>query len=195
MFLPDYLSQGFANATIEQDGTAAPLVGERQVIFQNTPSADATGFAFTPVVFGWLLFFVALVTTALDFRRNKRSRTFDVFFFLVTGLLGILLFLLWTATDHQAAANNFNLLWALPTHVIAAAYLGRSRLPAWLAKYMLVSVVLVGILLLLWFVWPQQLHTAVFPIALALGLRAAYTVWASRTTVSSPTNQKIKEKI
>ncbi|WP_461490375.1 Lnb N-terminal periplasmic domain-containing protein [Pontibacter sp. HJ8] len=195
MFLPDYLSQGFATATIEQDGTAAPLVGERQVIFQNTPSTASGAFALSPVVFGWLLFFVALLITVLDFKRNKRSRTFDVFFFLITGLLGILLFLLWTATDHQAAANNFNLLWALPTHVLAAVYLGRSRLPGWLPTYMLVTAVLAGILLLLWFVWPQQLHTAVFPIALALGLRAAYTVWASKTTVPSTTNQKIKEKI
>jgi hypothetical protein len=196
MFLPDYLSEGFGSATIEQDGRQVPLVSAPQVIFQNTPMpASATSF-FGPVLVWWLFFGIVLVITFLDFKRKTRSRTFDVFFFLVTGLLGVLLFLLWFATDHQAAANNFNLLWALPTHVIAAAFVGMRVLPNWMVKYMLATAVLAGITLVLWFVWPQQLHTAVFPIVLALAVRAAYTVWASKEApVISSANPKIKERI
>ena len=196
MFLPDYLSEGFASATIQQNGQQVPLVGEPTVIFQNNPTPASTGGLFTPVLVWWLFFGIVVAITAFDYKRRKRSRTFDVFFFLITGLLGVLLFLLWFATDHQAAANNFNLLWALPTHVVAAAFLARPVLPGWLQKYILVTAALAFITLLLWLVWPQQLHTAVFPIASALLLRAAYTVWAARQpTVISNTNTKIKERI
>ncbi|WP_299706406.1 DUF4105 domain-containing protein [uncultured Pontibacter sp.] len=196
MFLPDYLSEGFASATITQGGQRVPLVGAPQVIFQNTPPAPSAGSLFNPVLVWWLFFGVVLIITFFDFKRKTRSRTFDVFLFLVTGLLGVLLFLLWFATDHQAAANNYNLLWALPTHVVAAAFLARRVAPNWLPKYMLVTAVLAGLTLLLWLVWPQQLHTAVFPIVLALGLRAAYMVWASKeVNPASSTNPKIKERI
>jgi hypothetical protein len=196
MFLPDYLSEGFASATLLQDGQQVPLVGEPRVIFQNTPMPASATSLFNPVLVWWLFFGIVLVITVLDYKRKTRSRTFDVFFFLITGLLGVLLFLLWFATDHQAAANNFNLLWALPTHVVAAAFLARPVLPNWLRMYMLVTAALAGITLLLWLVWPQQLHTAVFPIALALALRAAYTVWAAKQqAVISNTNPKVKERI
>ncbi|MCP2043013.1 DUF4105 domain-containing protein [Pontibacter sp. HSC-36F09] len=196
MFLPNYLSEGFGNATIQQDGRQVPLVGKPTVIFQNSPPPASTGGPFSPVVVWWLFFGAVALITYLDYKHRKRSRMFDVFFFLITGLLGVLLFLLWFATDHQAAANNFNLLWALPTHVVAAAFLARPVLPGWLQKYMLVTAALAFITLLLWWAWPQQLHTAVFPIALALLVRAAYTVWAARQPmVISNTNTKIKERI
>ncbi|MBD1397398.1 DUF4105 domain-containing protein [Pontibacter sp. JH31] len=195
MFLPDYLSEGFASATIAQSGARVPLVGEPQVIFQNTPPPASATSLFGPVLVWWLFFGIVLVITFFDFKRKTRSRTFDIFFFLVVGLLGVLLFLLWFATDHQAAANNYNLLWALPTHVIAAAFVGMRVLPNWVEKYLLATTLLAGLTLLLWFVWPQQLHAAVFPVVLALGLRAAYMVWAAKTHSSPISQTKVKEKI
>ncbi len=43
---------------------------------------------------------------------------FGVFF--LTGFLGLFLSILWLATDHSAAANNMNLLWAFPPNLIVA---------------------------------------------------------------------------
>lgn len=179
MFLPDYLSEGFANATILQNGRAVPLAGEKRPVFLQTPPEKEPVSYFTPKIFWWAFFIIVLAITLLDFTKRKRSRLFDIIFFLVTGLLGLLLFLLWTATDHVATANNFNLLWALPTHIVAAAYLGRHKLPEWMRKYMWISCLLAIVALLLWWLWPQQLHTAVFPIVLALALRAGYNAWFS----------------
>lgn len=177
MFLPDYLSKGFANASIGQGGQAVPLVGEVKVIFERDMAAvEPTGF-FTPVVFGWLLFAVALALTVFNVLKHRRFRLFDVILFFAVGFLGIVLFLLWFATDHQAAANNFNLLWAIPTHLLIAFFLARKVLPKWTIPYMLFTLVLCIAFLLMWPMWPQQFHTAFFPIILTLALRAAYIIW------------------
>ncbi len=180
MFLPDYLSEGLANATLQRDGQAVPLTGEKRVVFLQTPPDQEPASLSSPTVMWWVFFAIVLAVTVLDYTKRRRSRTFDVVLFLAAGLLGLLLFLLWTATDHQAAANNYNMLWALPTHIIAAAYLGRRNLPDWMQKYLWGTFALAVITLALWWLWPQQLHTAVFPIVLALALRAGYSAWLSK---------------
>ncbi|WP_242926242.1 Lnb N-terminal periplasmic domain-containing protein [Pontibacter vulgaris] len=180
MFLPDYLSKGFANATLTQNSKATPLTKGQKVIFERDPNQTPPAGFFTPAVALWLFFAIALALTILDYTRKQRSRGFDLGLFLVTGLLGVLLFLLWVGTDHQATANNFNLLWALPTHVIVAFYLRKQTLPAWVTKYLLVSATVCAILLAAWPWWPQQFHVAFIPLVLTLGMRAAYTVWLSK---------------
>ena len=181
MFLPDFLAKGFANATITGDGRTVPLVGEMKVLFEREPIPFDRGF-FTPTLVLWVFFAVVLALTVMDLVKRRRSRVFDMVFFFIAGLMGIILLLLWFATDHQATAYNFNLLWAVPTHIVVAVFLRRYALRNWVSKYMLATAILAGVLLLFWPWWPQMLHTAFVPVTMALGLRAAYTVWFSRKT-------------
>ncbi|GAB3824960.1 Lnb N-terminal periplasmic domain-containing protein [Pontibacter rugosus] len=183
MFLPDYLAKGFANATIAQDGMAAPLTLERHTIFEREPVPFASGLL-TPMVLFWAFFFVVAALTVLDAVKNRRSRVFDMVFFFILGLLGIVVLLLWTATDHQATAYNFNLLWAIPTHVVVAFYLGSHVLREWVRKYVLFTAALAVIVLLGWPFWPQTYHAAFLPIVLSIALRAAYAVWFSKKTAT-----------
>ncbi|GHA64960.1 Lnb N-terminal periplasmic domain-containing protein [Pontibacter akesuensis] len=179
MFLPEYLARGFANATVAQKGMAAPLTLERHTIYEREPIPHTAG-PITPVVVCWAFLVLVAVVTVLDFTKGRRSRLFDIVFFLLMGLLGILLLLLWIATDHQATAWNFNLLWAIPVHAVVAFFLGRQVLPEWVRKYMLFTALLTAVVLLGWPFWPQQFHAAFLPLVLAIGLRAAYTVWFSK---------------
>ena len=96
----------------------------------------------------------------------------DVVIFSVVGWAGVLLILLWTVTDHQAAAKNFNLLWAFPLHSIAAIVLLRQQSPSWLITYFKGTWMLLAATLVLWFFLPQQLHIFLIPVALALMIRA-----------------------
>ena len=95
---------------------------------------------------------------------------FDGLLFAVLGLLGVCLLLLWTVTSHHAAAKNFNLLWALPTHFIAV--LAFSRQPGWLKNYFLIVASLCVLLLIAWPVLPQKLHYSLIPFVIAIGVRA-----------------------
>lgn len=176
MFLPDYVESGFDHATIKKDNRSVPLVAEKKIIYESHIEQRGTGLTHPLYVFSFFALIV-LGLSSWDLKRKKRSNWFDIFLFGVTGLLGVLLLLLWFFTDHKAAANNFNLLWALPIHLVAVLAFWKN--PAWLTSYFLGTAILQGLLLLTWWILPQQLNTALIPIAIAL-LARSYTQYHLR---------------
>lgn len=179
MFLPDYVESGFAHATILHGNSREPLVKENHVIYESLPEENASGL-FHPLLVFFLFLLAAIYVSQRDLRKGKLSMLFDGIMFGVLGFLGICLLLLWTATSHQAAAKNFNLLWALPTHLVAV--IAFIRQPKWLEKYFLTVLILSGLLLMAWPVIPQKLNYALVPLVLAIGLRS-YTQYQVRKSV------------
>lgn len=169
MFLPDYIESSFDHATIQQDEVSVPLVSKKLSVFEPKKELYSRGI-FPPLTVFTGLFLIALALSYRDFRRKKLSTLFDVVFFSILGMLGLLFLLLWIATDHKAAAKNFNLLWALPTHLIAV--IAFIRQPRWLEKYFLVTAILAVVLLASWPLLPQMLHYALVPIVMTAGLRS-----------------------
>ena len=169
MFLPDYVESGFAHATILVEGQREPLVKETNIIYESYPEDNAAGF-FTPLLVFSLFLALAVLVTYRDLRRKKISMYFDGVLFTVLGVLGVLLLLLWTATNHHAAEKNFNLLWALPTHLVAVLFFLRQ--PKWLENYFLIVAVLTVALLVTWPILPQKLHYSLVPLVIAIALRS-----------------------
>jgi len=177
MFLPDYIESGFDHATIQQNGVAVPLVKTKVNVYDARPEELPGGLPHPLYFFGGFAL-VCLGITAWDFKRKKATTILDALLFAVTGLLGVLLFCLWFFTDHQAAARNLNLLWALPTNLVAAIALFWR--PDWLRKYFLGVAGLSAVLLLTWGVLPQQLHTSLIPVVIVILMRAftQYRLWS-----------------
>ena len=165
MFLPDYIESSFDKATIN----GSPIVKTKSIVYESMPEAYHRSL-FHPMNVFSLLAIIALAISVWDFKRKKLSTWFDAILFGVTGAVGLLLFILWVATDHKAAANNFNLLWALPTHLVAVIAFYKS--PKWLNKYFLVTAVIAAATLVLWPILPQQLNYFLVPVVVALFVRA-----------------------
>lgn len=170
MFLPDFLMSSFDHATIRRNGVEVPLVKQTISVFRSVPrEVQKAAIQPLPVMLGFLL--LTVILSVYDWRRKKLSLWFDTLLFGLIGIVGILLLTLWTATDHAAAAKNFNLLWALPTHVVMFTVFAVKARP-FLRKYFLMVTVLTVILLLTWTILPQQMHPLLLPIVGSLGLRA-----------------------
>ena len=169
MFLPDYIERSFDHATNKASGS--PLVKEKIITFEPEKGKVAFHWFHPWVIFGMAFIIVAFITWR-DWQRKKLSKWLDVVLFFVTGAIGILLLLLWTTTDHAAAAKNFNLLWALPTHVIAALALLRKQKPEWLSKYFMFTAILSALLLGSWYLLPQALNVFLIPLVGMILLRA-----------------------
>lgn len=165
MFLPDYIESGFDHASLN----GQPLVKEKIIVYEANKETLPFQF-FTPLAVFTVFAICYLIITAFDIRKKRLSRWADFILFSVTGLIGWLLLLLWVATDHQAAAYNFNLLWALPTHAIAAMSLFKNK--KWLKKYFLVTTLVCITLLLSWMWLPQQLHVGLIPLVVILLMRS-----------------------
>ena len=166
MFLPDYLEKGFDHASIFNGTVEKPLVKEKSMIYQSDPETHPFQITHPLVVFGMLLLIIIGICV-YDIRRFEISRWMDLILFNVTGLLGLLLVLLWFATDHRAAAWNFNLLWAMPLNLVLP-FLKTVRLRA---RYFIFMTILTLLLLISWPYLPQELNLMLFPVVLGLLFR------------------------
>ena len=163
-FLPDNLMKSL-------DSAAHPLVLTHQNLYPVNDAAD-TGFLFTPfVVFSILLLAIA----ALSFVKNRYVQIFlqgfDGLLFFCTGVLGIILIFMWVATDHSMTKNNFNLIWAWPTHFILSFFAGSKK--NWVKKYFAFTASALALVLLAWFFLPQHMNTGLLPFVLLLIYRSA----------------------
>jgi hypothetical protein len=179
MFLPDYVESSFDHATIKNDTATVPLVTGKRLVYQSRDEI-VTGPPHPLYVFSAF----AIVTIALsiwDVKRKKTSTWFDVVLFGIIGLAGLLLFCLWFFTDHKAAARNMNLLWALPTHLIAVFAFIKN--PKWLTNYFLVVSIVTALVLGFWFLLPQKMNTALIPLVVVL-LARSFTQFKVRRSLS-----------
>lgn len=170
MFLPHYVESSFDHAFIVRAGVEQPLVLLNRTVYIPREEPQRSSWFHPWVVFG-ALFFITAFISVLDWRKRKLSLPLDLILFTVTSLIGILLFILWTATDHHAAAKNFNLLWAFPPNLIVWFMLSRKR-GAFARKYFAGSALLLSLTLIGWPLLPQQLNVFLIPVVAALCLRA-----------------------
>ena len=158
MFLPDYLMTGFDSATADNH----PLVSSKQVVLP-VAAAEQTSPWLTPTVFFSALLVIVVL---LSFNRSKWAgrilNVFDCIFFLFVGLFGVLIVTLWAIRVDTVCRNNFNVLWALPTHLPIAfvVYLKRN----WIRQYFRIVLILAALLILFKLFIPQQFNIAVVPI-------------------------------
>lgn len=80
---------------------------------------------------------------------------------------------------HEPLHYNWNLLWAMPTHLIIAAGVDRLYAMFWFKYYLWAALVLNLILLVGLYFIPQQLPEAVFPLILTLMVRLCYGIFTS----------------
>jgi hypothetical protein len=166
MFLPDNLMVAFDSATAD----GKPLVARKQTILQ-MPSLASESLAITPVIAFSILLGVFLALTFIKKRWTQATLSaLDFIFFLLLGLIGVLLLFMWFGTDHALCANNYNLLWALLTNLVAA-FVVHKRL-AWVKRYFQVVFWLTVLMLVTWFFLPQRMNNAFLPLVLTIALRS-----------------------
>ena len=166
MFLPDWLAKGFDSATVN----GHPLVSETRPLIVMPYKAPETSW-FTPMVVFTILL---LLGTALSFARapgaQKAVNIFDRILFLLTGLLGIVFWTVWITRVDTVCSNNWNTLWALPTHAVMAFMLNKKR--PWIKVYWILTSLLLALLLIGWKWWPQEMNNALLPFVALLLLRS-----------------------
>lgn len=166
MFLPDNLLKAMDSATVN----GLLLIAEKKPLLK-MPDVATGSYLITPFV----LFFALLVIIGSLSFTNKRwannvTGIFDFLLFFILGATGVLLLFMWFGTDHALCANNYNLAWALPTHLVAAFYVHRDA--AWKRQYFRITFFITVLLLILWAFLPQHLNVALLPLIFLIVLRS-----------------------
>lgn len=167
MFLPDYLKKGFDSAFVN----GQPLVSQSQVVLEWPDNGIHKGSWFSPfIAFTLLLIIIGAVSVSKIRSKQKVLEVFDGTFFFTIGTLGLLMVVLWLIRVDSVCRNNLNILWALPTHVVAAFFVKSNR--KWVKTYFQVVFWISIVLALTWFFVPQQINNAVGPLILLIIIRS-----------------------
>ncbi len=178
MFLPDYLEAALAQAKIQ--GSDFPgeknLVKEQLVIYSSQGKINHSSLLSPYTAFA-LVLLLAIFFTIYSYQQTRKARFFDFILFLIFGLIGILLTVLWFFTNHQAAANNLNLLIFLPSHLILAIAIFKKKWTGLIILLFRLMPYYYALLLALWIWLPQDLHLAFMPLCVALILRTWHLIY------------------
>ncbi len=172
-FLPTYLLEILDRSTTLG---GEPIVAEKNnILVFEAPSRAA--FAPWNV---WLSLLVGVVVIFVSFRKPATITTFDRLFLGLIGFIGLFLLVMWVATLHHVTSANWNIAWALPTHLLVA--IGWKRLP-WLQTYLQWAAVWTVGAILLQLVVSQATPPTMIPLLVAFAIR----MWAIQRTMRSAT--------
>jgi hypothetical protein len=172
-FLPTYMEQAFANATIVENGVSRPLVKQSRVLLEY-PKEEAQQSLLNPSVIFWLLTLVFAALTFYGFKKGKLMKGLDIALFGTIGILGVVVTFLWFFTDHSATAWNWNILWAFPGHLVLVWGLVARPNATWISSYLLFVMGATVMTLLFWMFGMQSFSPALIPILLLILLRANF---------------------
>jgi hypothetical protein len=169
MFLPKNINTFFGNAKFAN--TNSPLVQQSKVIFNAQPAKKQTNFFTSPLFVLSLLACIIIYVTYRDYKRYKATKILDVLIFGSTAVIGIVLLLLWFATDHGATKNNYNLLWANALNIVMLIPVIKAYTKPWMVSYIKFCVILLCLLIFHWITGVQVFAITLLPLVIALLIR------------------------
>lgn len=181
LFLPNYTMQAFEKATLSKDGIDKPLISKTKMIFvPDEENVYKERFITSPILIIGLLSLLLMYKTYKDYKNKKEINYIDTIILTVTGIIGLLLAILWFATEHGSTKWNYNLLWAFPFHVFAAFIITKANPPRWIYPYIKLTIILLVLLCFHWIVGVQAYPYSLIPLFIALGLRYLYILSSLR---------------
>ena len=173
MFLPQYIYLFFENATIN---SSKPLVKQSNILFESIKKPKPDNFFTSPLFVFGIISLLILLITFFDYKNNKRSNWLDVLIFGFTGIVGVLILLLWFATDHSATSQNYNLLWAFALNIFMIPQLFKKEVKKWIIKYLKFLLIMLCLLTLHWIIGIEIFAIGLIPILIALFIRYLYLI-------------------
>ncbi len=164
MFLPDEMYIGFASARMA-DGS--PLVSEYRTLVEESLVRQKPDL-FNPLLVCWLVFIAGL----LSFLKPTAEKVFDMVFFSILCVNGIIIMFLWFASEHTATNNNMNLLWSLPTHIYFFFNFHFRQINRFSRWYFKIIMLLMLFFVVFWPWMPQGLNPAFFPVILLVLIKS-----------------------
>jgi hypothetical protein len=143
------------------------------------PKSLVHKIAFPPkALFQCLLFMsIILFIFRMSAAITKTLLIFDIIFFSLLGLTGIVMAYLWLGRIDNVCRNNINILWALPTHLVAVFFIRKKY--NWVKYYFLITAGLAALLLAGYPWWTQRMNAGVIPLLIIILFRS-YCLFQNR---------------
>lgn len=173
-FLPYYVMKSANSAKIEKNAISEKLVKSNTRIFEAKPKNLKSNFFTSPLFVMGILGLLIIFFTYKDFKNNSRSRYLDASIFIITGIIGIFLLLLWFGTDHSTTKSNYNVLWAFPLSLLFVRTIAKKSPPVWIGKYVFFLILMLVLVSIHWITGVQVFTYGLLPLFIALFIRYLY---------------------
>lgn len=174
MFLPENIYRFFENATISDNNE--PLVKTSRTIYSKKETIETNPFLTSPLFILGIIAIIIIYITYNDYKKERRTKWLDVALFTITGLIGIMILLLWFATNHTGTHQNYNLLWAFALNILMISQVLRKKASGWFIKYIKFLIILLCLLTLHWSIGVQVFAIGLLPLLIALFIRYIFLV-------------------
>src|SRR5699024_11030917 len=115
IFLPNALHLALANATKASGGWL--VASDKTIATAVTGEAHST---LPPSLVFWMIYVLITALTIMSLLQGWQSLWIDRLLFGAVGLLGVIIAVGAFISLHEPLHDNWNLLWALPTHLVVA---------------------------------------------------------------------------
>ena len=165
-FIPDKLHDYLAECQID----TLPLVSDTRLLVESKIKYNQTPWFLSPLLISSLLLIAVILLT---FRLSATTLVvFDRIYFGIIGLMGLLITLLWFATDHGATVSNLNMLWASPLFLVYIFTIGNAE-KQW-HKWLRIILIAGNSIMIFGFLLPQSFNLCFYPLVTASLVRLIY---------------------
>jgi hypothetical protein len=174
VFLPKNLYLLLENSIAAS--TNLKIVKKSKLLNSSTATTKTSEGLFSPLAILSLIALLILFITFNDYKKNNRSIWLDVILFAFTGFVGLILLLLWFATDHEATAYNYNLLWAFAINLLFIPSILKTQLSNRGIKYIVFLVILLTLMIMHWVTGVQSFSIGLIPFLIAITVRYLFLI-------------------
>lgn len=174
MLIPEYMYNIYSKSALKKRD---PLIKKTNELLKAKPQEDRSSpLLLSPLFVFWFIFALATLLSVIQIRKKNLKLYFDVVWFGLLGILGILIFFLWFFTHHGVTENNLNIIWTNPLNFILLFAFAKRGLIRKLKIYFPIISVLSLLFLIASLFNLQGIHPAFIPMILTSVIRS-YTIY------------------
>ena len=172
-FLPNYLRDVLDESILIS--SSQKIINKTNTI-NEIKNKNKINLLFSPLFILSFFSILLVIITFFDMKYSRRTKSLDFFIFLLTGILGILIFFLWFATDHSTTAFNYNFLWAFAFNILFIPIVLKSKIKMKFIKYLKLLILMLILILIHWSTGIQSFNYCLIPLFVALILRYLFLI-------------------
>lgn len=162
-----------------------PEIIESKLVLETPEVPEESVFNLTSPLL--VLFFISIfiiLLTYRDFKNNKQTKVLDILIISITTMIGLLISYLWFFSDHTAASQNYNILWASPLNILLFIDLFASKKRKWILGYLKFIFLMLILMMSHWILSVQTFNITLFSFILALLIRYLFLIYNHKKLIS-----------
>ena len=114
-----------------------PEIIQSKLLLESQENVEEPVFNLTsPMFVLFVISILIILVTFRDYKNNKQTKLLDILLILITTMIGLLISYLWFFSDHTAASQNYNILWASPLNILLFIDLFARKKRKWILGYL-----------------------------------------------------------